>query len=155
MPPCPPESFAFCPDAQSVLAGACLCMDVRKAARVLGRLYDEALAPHRLTVGQFGLLGTIQLHEGRSLQAVADRICLDQSALSRALRPLEKAGLVEGRLDEADRRRRVLHLTSEGRRRFNAAAASWRDVQDRIAARYGAAQIEALQADLRRLVAAM
>ena len=51
---------------------------------------------------------------------------MDQTTLSRNLRTLEKAGLVEIAIVEADLRRRSVWLTETGARRLEAALVIWR-----------------------------
>lgn len=147
-----PSDFPYSAPALQAFAGACYCADIRKAGRVLARLYDEVLAPHRLTIGQFSILANVQRNEGQPLRVIADRMHMDQSALSRGLGPLERAGLIEARRGEADRRCRVLYSTELGRRRFDEAAASWLSAQERIEARLGAVALEDLRRELRRLI---
>jgi DNA-binding MarR family transcriptional regulator len=54
------------------------------------------------------------------------RTGLDQTTLSRNLRALEKAGLVEIAIVERDLRRRSVWLTETGARRLEAALPIWR-----------------------------
>ena len=55
------------------------------------------------------------------------RTGLDQSTLSRNLRGLEAAGLVEIAVAEDDQRRRAVWLTEHGARRLEAAIPVWRE----------------------------
>ena len=145
------SDFPFSPAAQEALAGGCVCFGVRKAARIIGRLYDDALAEHGLTIGQFALMAHIEPLAAPSVQALADRMGMDQSALSRGLKPLEKAGLVASTPDPNDRRRRFLGVTDAGRRRFDEAARAWKEVQDRLGDAYGEESVGRLLGELRRL----
>ena len=63
---------------------------------------------------QFALLNAIALAGGASQQEVGRRLGLDPSGLGGAIDELERAGLVERRRAQADRRRYVLGLTDEG-----------------------------------------
>jgi len=138
--------FAFSSAALDALSGNCLCLRLRKATRQVTRLYDNALVAHGLTVNQFGIMGYVQALGGASLQTLADRLSMDQSALSRSLKPLERAGLVTSRVDRTDRRRRLIVLTGEGRRRFDEAARSWQVVQTRVIAAFGDELTERMRA---------
>src|SRR5258708_7941299 len=95
----------------------CSCLRVRRTARRLTRLYDQALEPAGLTVNQFGLLAN--LHgagsAGLSMGALADRLGMDPTTLNRDLKPLRADGLVRDAADPRDRRGRPVRLTSQGR----------------------------------------
>lgn len=143
--------FEFSTAATEALTGVCFCLGVRKAARRVSRLYDEALAPYGLTIGQFGILAHIEADDGQSVQDLADRLDMDQSALSRGIRPIERTGLLISRSDPSDRRRRVLVLSRAGKRRFDEAAQAWQRVQTAIAAQYGRERSAALRRDLQAL----
>ena len=69
------------------------------------------------------------------LGALAERTGLDQSTLSRNLRGLEAAGLVEIAIAEDDQRRRAVWLTEEGARRLEAAIPVWREAHAALAKR--------------------
>ena len=113
--------------------GACFCRRVRRTANRLTRYYDRELAPHGLTVGQFGMLATLCAIDGASVQTLADGLDMNQSALSRGLAPLEREGLIASTPDARDGRKRQLSLTDAGHARFAQAAETWQRAQDRIA----------------------
>lgn len=74
---------------------------------------------HELTMSEFETLDrliTVEC-EKRRMQDLAADMYLSQSALSRAVARLEKTGLVERALCEADRRGVFVRLTEAGRRR--------------------------------------
>src|SRR5271165_5564903 len=60
-----------------------------------------------------------------TLGALAERLGLDQSSLSRNLHGLERDGLVESAAVERDQRRRAVWLTEKGARRLEAAMPVW------------------------------
>src|SRR6202166_5385734 len=93
----------------------CLCLHVQRAARALGRRFDEALRPLALTNGQFSLLMSLNRPEPPSMGSVASLLAMDRTTLTAALKPLERRGLVEIADDPADRRSRLLTLTPAGR----------------------------------------
>jgi len=61
-----------------------------------------------------------------TIGALAERAGLDQSTLSRNLRSLERAGLVEIAMVEQDLRRRAVWLTEAGARHLQTAIPVWR-----------------------------
>ncbi len=87
-------------EASAFLAVACTNTAVRRAARRLTNLYDDALAPIGLKATQIGLLADIErlsaAAEGRSptLQDLATKLGLQISAVTHALRPLVRDGFI-------------------------------------------------------------
>ena len=57
---------------------------------------------------------------------------MDRTTLTAALKPLEREGLVEVKVDPADRRGRLLVLTEAGRERLAAAVPIWRSTHAAI-----------------------
>ena len=87
---------------------SCLCFAAQRTARVLARHFDEKFRPLGLTNGQFSLLMSLNRPEPPSIGAVASLLAMDRTTLTAALKPLEREGLVEIRVDPADRRSRRL-----------------------------------------------
>jgi DNA-binding MarR family transcriptional regulator len=92
----------------------CLCLHVQRAARALGRRFDEALRPLDLTNGQFSLLMSLNRPELPPMAAVASLLAMDRTTLTAALKPLERRRLVKVKADPGDRRSRLMALTSKG-----------------------------------------
>lgn len=113
---------ATCPGAQS-----------RLVARRITQLLDRELAPTGISSTQLALMAQIAAAEDDTLGALAERTGLEQSTLSRNLRTLEAAGLIEIAAVESDLRRRAVWLTETGARRLEAALPLWRKAQARAA----------------------
>ena len=75
---------------------------------------------------RLGLMAQIAVIPDDTLGGLARRTGLEQSTLSRNLRTLESAGLIEITLVETDLRRRAVWLTEAGARRLEAAIPVWR-----------------------------
>lgn len=127
-------------EASAFLAVACTNTAVRRAARRLTNLYDDALAPIGLKATQIGLLADIErlaaAAEGRSptLQDLATKLGLQISAVTHALRPLVRDGFIALLPDKDDRRAKRAALTPEGvallHRALHLWAAANRQVED-------------------------
>jgi len=143
-PQAPPKTLVS--DARAA-ADACACWASRLAARRITNFLDERMHGSGFSIAQFGLLAQIAAAPDDTLGALAERTGLDQSTLSRNLRALEAAGLVEIATVDEDQRRRAVWLTEEGARRLQAAIPVWRDahaaleqrLDPRLALRLGAA----------------
>jgi len=74
---------------------ACLVLNTVAAARTLLRRYDARLKPFGVTVQQFALMSAIRRHPGETLGALAGKVFMDRTSLTRNLDLLERKGLVE------------------------------------------------------------
>ena len=121
-------------DAQAAIAG-CAGWASRLAARRITNFLEERMRGSDLSLAQFGLIAQIAAAPDDTFGALALRTGLDQSTLSRNLRGLEAAGLVEIAIAENDQRRRAVWLTEAGARRLEAAIPVWRDAHAALAKR--------------------
>jgi DNA-binding MarR family transcriptional regulator len=112
-------------DARRVVDG-CAGVNIRLAARRITRFLEARMQGTGLSIAQFGLMAHIAAAEDDTIGALAERANLDQSTLSRNLRALEQAGLVEITIVEKDLRRRAVWLTEAGARRLEATIPAWR-----------------------------
>jgi DNA-binding MarR family transcriptional regulator len=110
----------------SALAESCPGAQSRLAARRITQFLDRELAETGISSAQLALLAQIATADDDTLGALARRSGLEQSTLSRNLRTLEAAGLVEITQVESDQRRRAVWLTETGARRLEAAIPRWR-----------------------------
>jgi DNA-binding MarR family transcriptional regulator len=111
------------------IGSACVCLGVRRAARLVARRYDDALRPLGITSGQFSILAALMRDEAVPLGALADALGMDRTTLSRNLKPLEGGRLVVTMSDKADRRVRGLVLTDKGRKLLDHAVPLWLTAQ--------------------------
>jgi len=138
------------PIAYEVLA--CTNTALRRAARRLGNLYDDALAPTGLKATQLGLLSEIQRWatangaQVSTLQDLAGKLAIQISALTHALRPLVRDGLVVLQPDEQDGRTKRAALTTAGEARLGEALEHWATVNQRVEAVLGSDSAATLRA---------
>ena len=116
----------------------------RLAARRITQFLDRELATTGISSAQLALMAQIAAAEDDTLGALADRTGLEQSSLSRNLRTLENAGLVEIAAVESDLRRRAAWLTEAGARRLEAAIPLWRKAQAKLAREVSPALLQRL-----------
>lgn len=126
-----------------MLTTHCLCTKLRRAARSVTRIYDDALRELGLNVAQYSLLSHLQRLEQPSISALAEAMGLDRSTLGRNLKVLEGEGLVQVG-EGSDMRSRLVLLTDEGLARFQRGAVAWEEAQAQLALRLGAEKREAL-----------
>jgi len=129
----------------------CLCLHVQRAARALGRRFDEALRPMGLTNGQFSLLVSLNRPEPPGMTSVAALLAMDRTTLTAALKPLRRRGLVRVTADPDDRRGRLMKLTGKGRRALARAVPVWRKAHAAVEALLHEGDGDRLRKNLRAL----
>tara|TARA_R110002124_G_scaffold114535_41_gene269609 strand:+ start:19301 stop:19801 length:501 start_codon:yes stop_codon:yes gene_type:complete len=116
----------------------CTHTAMRQAARQLTQVYDEAIAPSGLTSAQAMLvarldeLGGAPGGTGPSLQALAKRLSIQISALTHALRPLVRDGVLELHADGKDGRIKRAVLTEQGMKQTRQMYELWVGVTQRM-----------------------
>lgn len=121
-------------DARSALE-SCAGWNLRRAARRATQFMEDRMADGGVSFSQFGLMAEIASADDDTVGALAHRMGLDQSTLSRTLRTLEADGLVEIAIVESDQRKRMVWLTEKGARRLDTALAAWRQAHAKLAER--------------------
>ncbi len=135
-------------------ASACHCQALRQAARRVSALYDAALAPYGLRISQYVVLARLRADGPRGIQALADALAMDRTTLGRALRPLERDGLVRLARDPADARSRRIALTEEGGLRLAQARLAWAAAQAHFEHGFGPERTMLLHRELAAVQAA-
>ena len=113
------------------VAAGCACRNLRRTARAVTQLYDQALRPSGLRITQYTLLVAVALSEPVPITRLADALDLDRTTLARDLKPLTERGLVQIAAGE-DRRMRRVRLTPQGRAAMERAYPLWQRAQARI-----------------------
>jgi DNA-binding MarR family transcriptional regulator len=121
-------------DARLAIA-ECAGWNGRHAARRITQFLEDRMLGSPVGLAQFWLMSQIASAEDDSLGALAARMGLDQSSLSRNLQVLERDELVEIALVEGDRRRRMVWLTEKGARALEEAIPIWRKAHAALAER--------------------
>jgi DNA-binding MarR family transcriptional regulator len=115
----------------------CTCFRVRGAARRVTQIYGRHLAPTGLKISQFSLLGFVTAEGPVSIGRLADLLTTDRTTLTRNLRPLLAAGLIE-RAASGDKRRHELVATATGRALLKRALPLWAAAEHDVRAAMGA-----------------
>ena len=132
----------------------CACANLRKAARAVTQLYDEALRPAGVLATQLPLLMTTRQFEPVTVNQLAEATVMDRTTLTRNLRPLQRDGLIRIAPGK-DRRVREVSLTRKGHTALAQAYPLWQAVQARVAERMGAERLQHLVAELTATVEAV
>jgi DNA-binding MarR family transcriptional regulator len=129
----------------------CNCLAIRQAARHVSQLYDRHLAAEGLRTTQYSILAKLSRLGPLSVNKLASMMVMDRTTLGRALRPLERDGLVAIGPGH-DGRTRAIRLTPAGTQRLKAATARWREAQRQFEISYGVAEAASLRSALARVV---
>jgi DNA-binding MarR family transcriptional regulator len=109
----------------------CLCNALRQASRSVSRLYDDEMRKVGLRTTQYSLLRLLT-HSGEVRQRdLGGLTLLDETTLTRNLRPLVVAGWVALRTGE-DRREKLVTITDQGRAKLDEAFPAWERAQKRM-----------------------
>jgi DNA-binding MarR family transcriptional regulator len=130
----------------------CACTGLRMSARVMTRLYDEALAPSGVRITQLATLATVAFHGPFTVKALAKVLVMDRTTLTADLKPLEAQGFLEVTPGQ-DRRTRVIAITKSGRAALEKAVPLWRKAQVQVKEHLGERRLHALLGELREVIA--
>lgn len=130
----------------------CVSHNLQKTARVVAGVYAGELRSCGLSRGQFPILQQLGASAGGvAMSALAQRLYMDRTTLTRNLSPLERAGLVVREADPGDARVRRVMITEAGRSRLVEGRKAWRRAQAMTLERIGADSWRRLENDLRRV----
>jgi len=123
----------------------CTNLKLRQLSRAVTRHYDAYIAPLGLKNTQYSLLSHVVLFGPVKPSALAAKMRLDASTLTRNLQPLIAQGwIVQGPGDDA--RSRLVEATEEGRAKRAEGQRAWKQAQLALNARLGNERVVALHA---------
>jgi DNA-binding MarR family transcriptional regulator len=131
----------------------CNCLAVRQAARHVTQFYDRHMAAEGLRSTQYSIIARLDRTGPLTINQLAAFIVMDRTAMGRALRPLERDGLVTIAPGK-DERTRVVRLTTAGKAKAKSAITHWRQAQKAFEASFGAEAATRLRSDLARMISA-
>lgn len=130
---------------------SCACTALRKAARAVSRVYDDALSGTGMTIAQFSVLRHVARGGEMPLSRLAEALVMDRTSLYRALAPLERQGWIA--IAKASRgRARIASLTEAGQAAMEGATEPWRKAQERLIGALGPGDWSQLETLLRGVV---
>ena len=122
---------------------------------MLARIYDEALHELGLEMSQLPVLAALALRgeRGFTVGEVAHVLVMERTSVTRALRPLEKAGLLRVTRSPDDARSKIITITRAGEQLLRRAYPRWERTTRRVREVFGATRVDALGAELSALIA--
>jgi len=128
-------------------AVTCASGNLRKAARSVTQVYEDALRPLGIRATQFPILMATHALRSVSVTELADTLFIDRTTLTRNLRPLERRGLLSIEVAR-DRRVKMIALTDVGRDLLARAYSAWVVTQREVAEGLGPDRLQRLLDDL-------
>jgi DNA-binding MarR family transcriptional regulator len=117
----------------------CHNLNLRKAMRVMNRVYDSHLQPEGINVGQFSLLRAVALLGQTTNKELQSVLSMEQTTLTRNLKPLMRDLYIQVS-PGIDRRQRLLSLTPLGQTKYSDASLLWQQAQIHIEQQLGETQ---------------
>ena len=109
----------------------CACQNLRRATRLVTRIYDQELRKADIEITQFGLLTALGIVGEANQKTLSAGFAMDSTTLTRTLGLLRKKGWIQVRRGK-DRRERVFRLTEAGKRQIVDAQPHWEAAERRL-----------------------
>jgi DNA-binding MarR family transcriptional regulator len=136
---------------QGLSACTCTCGELRKAARAITLLYDNAFKSSGLLSTQFNVLQAIYDIDSVRISDLAGKLGMDRTTLTRNLSVLERQGFIEISQGK-DHRTRIVTATQKGRRAVAKAILLWNEVQHKVKQEMGESSWHELMQNLGELL---
>lgn len=88
-----------------------------RAGHIVASGFHKKLKTWKLTIPEYRVLACLTGAEGLGVGDLAAMAIMEQSRMTKILDRMQKQGLVERRSDARDKRRVLIHLTDQGRKR--------------------------------------
>ncbi|MCW8886787.1 MAG: MarR family transcriptional regulator [Motiliproteus sp.] len=117
-------------------SSTCLNLCLRKASRVITQIYEQQLAEFNLKSSQFSILHALKQSGETTAKTLQNLLVLDQTTLSRGLKPLIRDGYIDVHPGQ-DRREKLLKLSEKGVELHQKAEKKWHQTQDQVRNKLG------------------
>ena len=115
---------------------SCTCGELRKAARAITLLYDNAFKSSGLLSTQLNVLQVINKSDSIRISHLAKELGMDRTTLTRNLSVLERQELIQISSGK-DNRTRIVLITQKGRTALAKAIPLWNEVQSELKQQMG------------------
>lgn len=130
---------------------SCTCSELRRAARAVTLLYDNAFRSSGLLSTQLGVLHVIYKSDSIRISHLAKELGMDRTTLTRNLSVLERQGFIKISSGK-DNRTRIVMITNKGRTTIAKAIPLWNDVQNKVKEQMGETLWNELMVNLSQFV---
>jgi DNA-binding MarR family transcriptional regulator len=129
---------------------ACACQNLRRATRLVSRIYDEELRKADMELTQFSLMTGLSAVGEANQKTLSAGFAMDSTTLTRNLALLLKRRWVDVK-PGTDRRQRLYRLTELGKRQLAIAKPHWQEAQGRLRQALGESGWEQMQSAVRKI----
>jgi DNA-binding MarR family transcriptional regulator len=130
---------------------SCTCSELRRAARAVTLLYDNAFRSSGLLSTQLGVLHVIYKSDSIRISHLAKELGMDRTTLTRNLSVLQRQGFIKISSGK-DSRTRIVTITNKGRTTIAKTIPLWNDVQNKVKERMGETLWNELMVNLSQFV---
>jgi DNA-binding MarR family transcriptional regulator len=132
----------------------CAAGTLRRANRIVSRLYDSFLKPAGIRGTQYTVLSIVAARGPLSVNQLAKMLVMDRTTLARDLKPLEREEFIKTSIDSADNRVRLAAITEKGRATLEKARPLWREAQKHMVKTLGEERLIGFIKELQEVVTA-
>jgi len=122
----------------------CFNLAMRKSTRLITQFYEERLSSVGLKSGQFSILKAVSILKQTSNKELQGILVLDQTTLSRNLKPLFRDGYLQLNVDPSDARTKLISLTTTGISLYNQAEPVWQKAQNDLEKKLGTTELQSI-----------
>ncbi|WP_202944300.1 MarR family winged helix-turn-helix transcriptional regulator [Colwellia psychrerythraea] len=115
---------------------------MRKSSRLITQFYEDRLSAVGLKSGQFSILKAVSFLKQTSNKELQGILVLDQTTLSRNLKPLFRDGYLKLSPDSNDARVKLISLTTQGQALYEKADPLWQKAQDDLEKKLGSEEVK-------------
>src|SRR6516225_8976872 len=119
------------PSTEGLFDLPCACQNLRRATRIVTRIYDQELKRADLEITQFGLLTALSATGEVNQKGLSEGFVMDSTTLTRTLERMQKRGWITV-THGTDKRERLFSLTATGRRQIAQAKPHWERAESRL-----------------------
>ncbi|RDJ22274.1 MarR family transcriptional regulator [Bosea caraganae] len=130
---------------------ACHCFATRQLARHVTKLYERHLAPSGLTGTQLSILSFLHQTPGLAMSELSHIMVMDRTTLLRAIKPLERDGLVASARKPGDSRQFAFSVSPAGLSKIERTLPLWQAAQQEYETLVGAERAAGLRRDFHEL----
>jgi DNA-binding MarR family transcriptional regulator len=130
---------------------SCTCSELRRAARAVTLLYDNAFRSSGLLSTQLGVLHVIYISDSIRISHLAKELGMDRTTLTRNLSVLQRQGFIKISSGK-DNRTRIVTITNKGRTTIAKAIPLWNAIQNKVKQQMGEALWNELMDNLSQFV---
>lgn len=122
--------------------GDCFNLAMRKSSRLITQFYQERLSKTGLKVGQFSILRAVNFCKETSNKELQSILVLDQTTLSRNLKPLIRDGYLKLSAHSEDGRQKIISLSPAGLALYQETLPIWQAAQDELQQKIGTTETD-------------